>query len=229
MTPDEGRLSAILEDVRTELKKREASVFLDKAKQDQFLERLRVGLQVYGSWDLADFNFRAAKFKAIQEHLDRLSHLLGALEPSERVILDIEAERTFKALTVGSERNAAANSSRSRYGRTDGASRLARLDGNGSYNTGFVLDHFQEDCALLAQAAKPVVASNPESPPAKKYHLEANVEQLIEFLGRMWTEVFNETPSVNPGAAFGSVLNDLLKALDLGKAGDKTLKRIFRM
>jgi hypothetical protein len=215
VAPDEGRLSAILEDVRTELKKREAPVFLDKAKQDQFLECVRTGLQFYGSRNLDASNFRASKFKAIKEHLDNLNRLLGALEPSEKVILDIEAERAFKKLFARSKGEFAVHSSGHRYGLTDGANLLLRVDGTGNYDTGFMVDAFEEDCALLAKALKPVVVSYPEKEPAKKYHLEPNGEQLIEFLGRMWPMSLTKCPVQIPGRHSEAFSTDCLALLTL--------------
>jgi hypothetical protein len=228
IVPDKDRLPAILEVVRIALDRRNAPVFRDRPRQDEFLKLVGAGLIAYGNKGQTDPNFGAMKFRAINDYLDGLCSVLGALTPGERVALDIAAERTFKSLSAGSEGGVDANSSHRRYGRTDGVSRLARLDGLGGYDTNFVLDHYQEDTALLAKAIKTIVASSPVMPPSKKYHHEPNVEQLIAFLGRIWRDVFIEEPSWSPGAAFGSVLNDLFEVLDLKNAGDKTLKRILQ-
>jgi hypothetical protein len=225
MKPDKRQLTKILEAVRVSLKKRASPVFQDKAKQDEFLKHVEIGLSIYASKGWADRSRSATKFKIIKKHLDGLKDSFDGLDPFERVTIDIAAEQAFKMILAGTDAAALHNLSPSRYGRTDGISMLARLKGDG-FNTAFIFDQFQLDCMLLAKAMKPVVASRSEAPSTKKYHLEPNVELFIIFLGRMWKEVFNETPSWNPGGAFGMVMNGLLDEFSL-KVGARTLKRIL--
>lgn len=228
VAPSKDQLPAILEAVRTSLDKRELPVFRIRDKQDAFLNAVEMGLEFYGSRSEADINRTAMQFKVFEKLLDQLSGVLAGFRQVERVVLDIAAERAFKAMQAGVEEAAKTEFLPSRYGRTDGASMLARVEVDG-WNTGFILDQFQVECTLLTRAAGSVVASNPERPPSKKHHVEPNVEHLIAFLGRMWKEIFNETPSPEPGAAFGLILNTLLSTLGIREVGARTLKRILSL
>jgi hypothetical protein len=223
-TPNENEMPVIIEAVLKSLERRGAA-FQDKSKQALFLNRVEEGLEFYGRKDPVSLNLTAERFRAIKKHLNGLKGVLEALTPLERAKLDVAAEQTFNA-SYAEDNAETSNQASNRYGRTDGASLRLRAE-LGGWDSSFVLDFFQADCALLAKAIAPVAASHPERPSAKGFHVEQNVNQLIRYLSRAWREIFNETPSSNPNAAFGIVLNALFEAVGHRPVGIHTLKRIL--